>query len=157
MNATAAVFHDPLVDRVVGDQRVARPARALFGVNVLGLLWQLYTLVAAIASLVSRVDMPHWGSVSYRSTINGVSRVVEISVEETPIVFIVTSLLQLAVGAFILVGLRRMQVLRSRWFATAATVIGMIPFLGSAWPLAIPFGLWALFGLLSPSAKRWFS
>ena len=71
---------------------------------------------------------------------------------------VISGLISLAVGAFILVGALKMMKLRSYGLAMAASIIAMIPCL-LPFPcccLGLPFGIWALVVLCRPEVKSAF-
>jgi len=69
---------------------------------------------------------------------------------------IITSLIGIAVGAFIIYAMLQMRALKSHGMVMAATILAMIPCISPCCILGLPFGIWSLVVLLKPEVKAAF-
>ena len=69
---------------------------------------------------------------------------------------IITAIIGIAVGAFIIYAMLQMKGLKSYGAAMAATILAMIPCISPCCILGLPFGIWSLVVLLKPEVKAAF-
>ena len=70
---------------------------------------------------------------------------------------VVQSVLGLAIGSAIIVGILKMMKLQSYGFAMTATILAMIPCLSPCCLLGLPFGIWGIVILCKPEVKEAFA
>ena len=70
---------------------------------------------------------------------------------------VVQSVLGLAIGSAIIVGILKMMKLQSYGFAMTATILAMIPCLSPCCLFGLPFGIWGIVILCKPEVKEAFA
>jgi hypothetical protein len=124
-------------------QRVAGPAIALMVTAILGIIAQSLGIIMAVA----QVGVAH-GIRQPRG-------------DAFPMMFqggmnVGLAVVELAVGAVILIGAMKMKKLESYGFALTAAIVAMIPCISPCCLLGLPFGIWALVVLNDASVKAAF-
>jgi hypothetical protein len=129
-------------DNAAAKSLVKGPAIAILISNGIGILLALLTLVLNLAGI-------GMGAAS------GSDQGIGIAAEGA--IGVVQSILGLAIGSAIIVGILKMMELQSYGFAMTATILAMIPCLSPCCFLGLPFGIWGIVMLCKPEVKEAFA
>ena len=129
-------------DNAAEKSLVKAPAIAILISNGIGMLLALVTLVLNIVGV---------GMGAASGMEQGMGLVAEGAIG------VVQSVLGLAIGSAIIVGILKMMKLQSYGFAMTATILAMIPCLSPCCLLGLPFGIWGIVILCKPEVKEAFA
>ena len=130
-------------DRMALD-RVAPPATALIVVACLGILFDVFVMLAMVHVAINPLPA------NQRPGLNR---------EDIPLVvtaWVTYGLANVAVNVLILVGAVKMKKLRNYPLAMAVSILALIPCVGPCCLFGIPFGIWALIALCDDSVRMAF-
>jgi hypothetical protein len=132
--------------QVVSDdasRQVSGPATGLLVTGIIGALFAGLALIASIAGMglapFIRDEIPARYAEFWEGSVGAASSVVEI-----------------AVAAFIIFAALKMRELRQWELSLAASIVAMIPCVSPCCILGLPIGIWALVVLLRPEVKEAF-
>jgi hypothetical protein len=131
---------------------VSAPAVCLIVSTILGMLLGILNSATGIVFNLVGGQSPGW-NLPKDPEFARLERVIEMF---SGTLGMVSELISLALGAFILVGAFRMMKLRSYGLAVAASSIAMIPCVSPCCCLGLPFGIWALVVLSRREVKSAF-
>ena len=129
-------------DNAAGKSLVKAPAIAILISNGIGMFIALLTLVLNLFGVVM-------------GTASGVDQGMGLVAQGA--IGVVQSVLGLAIGAAIIVGILKMMKLQSYGFAMTANVLAMIPCLSPCCLFGLPFGIWGIVILCKPEVKEAFA
>ena len=124
-------------------RQVSGPATGLMVTGIIGAFFAVLTLIASIVGMgiapFIRDEIPDRYAEFWEGSVGAASSIVEI-----------------AVAAFIIFAALKMRELKQWELSLAASIVAMIPCISPCCILGLPIGIWALVVLLRPEVKEAF-